>query len=91
MNGYVEALVVEEPTPCFGRVSLYELADLGDPHAVAEAKALCASCPVAAECLALALTDEVGRRPCDRFSVAGGLTARERYHLERKQRKEAVA
>ena len=49
-----------------------------------EAKAVCASCPVRAECLAYAL------RPSVRYGIWGGLNERERS-LERRRRARRVS
>lgn len=46
--------------------------------AVARAKAVCASCPVRAECLADLMAAE---DPAERFGVCGGLSADERAEL----------
>jgi WhiB family redox-sensing transcriptional regulator len=48
--------------------------DKGEP--TAPAKRVCAHCPVTAECLEYALFHD------ERFGVWGGLSARERRHLE---------
>jgi WhiB family redox-sensing transcriptional regulator len=47
---------------------------------IAEAKAVCSSCPVRSSCLAEALAHRDG------WGVFGGLTAEERARLLRKQR-----
>lgn len=46
-----------------------------------EAKAVCATCPVTAECLQAAIDE------CDKFSVRGGLTAKERLKFRTRRRK----
>ena len=53
---------------------------------LAEAKAVCASCPVAAECLAGAY-----EQPIDRDGVRGGLTPRERERLKQRARRQKKA
>jgi WhiB family redox-sensing transcriptional regulator len=53
-----------------------------DPAAVAEAKAVCARCPVREACLSVGLREEHG--------VWGGFTAGERRAARRAQREEAA-
>lgn len=57
---------------------------------VAQAKAVCAKCPVRKPCLAAALDDEAGQPPRLRETVRGGLTPRERADLDHNRRKEAA-
>jgi len=61
--------------------------DLPEDHRhrdqIAEAKAACAACPVAAQCLAAAL--EVPQ-PHDRWAIAGNTTPRERAAIRRRRR-----
>lgn len=56
----------------------------------AQAKKVCAACRVRAECLAFALEMEAGYSTPFRAGVYGGLTARERYALDRRARKAAA-
>lgn len=54
---------------------------------VAEAKAICAECPVRSDCLdyALAVEATTGRGWVGRYGVWGGLTAQERKALTRRE------
>ena len=56
----------------------------GDSDTVAQAKLICARCPVRSECLSDALASE--ERQPSRFGVRGGLTPRERTVLVRRLR-----
>jgi WhiB family transcriptional regulator, redox-sensing transcriptional regulator len=47
---------------------------------VSAAKAVCAECPVKAECLELALAND------ERYGIWGGLTERERREVKRRRR-----
>jgi transcription factor WhiB len=53
--------------------------DFFDPSKADECKALCATCPVRAECLRYCMEMERGYRECDRVGVWGGATPEERY------------
>jgi WhiB family redox-sensing transcriptional regulator len=55
-------------------------------HSAEEAKELCASCPVAAECLAFAMTPTPGASLPGTFGVWGGLSHQQRRLLRRRQR-----
>jgi len=54
-------------------------------ESVKEAKAVCARCPVRAECLEYALTNQ------EKFGVWGGLSERERRQLRRQRRLKEAA
>ncbi len=57
--------------------------DSGDPYA--DARAICAGCPVRAECLEFALTAEKGQVSSSRFGVYGGMSPRERFREYRRR------
>lgn len=57
--------------------SRYEMANQADR--VSAAKAICARCPVSAECLELALAGD------ERYGIWGGLTERERRQVKRRR------
>ncbi|MGK5730219.1 WhiB family transcriptional regulator [Streptomyces sp. URMC 124] len=57
---------------------------------VAEAKKICARCPVRKPCLADALHREAGLPQQSRATVRGGLTPRERTALDPKRREAAA-
>ena len=54
-------------------------------ESVKEAKAVCARCPVRAECLEYALTNQ------EKFGIWGGLSERERRQLRRQRRLKEAA
>jgi hypothetical protein len=54
-----------------------------DPLAVALARRVCSSCPVAADCLADALEVEAGTSPVYWAGVRGGLTPLQRARQQR--------
>lgn len=58
--------------------------DRGGP--VAEAKAVCRSCPVCRDCLEFALAE-----PAERFGVWGGTSERERRRVRAARHREALA
>lgn len=62
--------------------------DSGDRPAIAEAKSICASCPVRIACLDEALAQEGGRTASNRFGIRGGKTHSQRYHLYTRMRKQ---
>lgn len=51
-----------------------------------EAAARCAGCPVVAECLSAAMTEEAGLSAGNRYAVRGGLSPKERAALEVEER-----
>lgn len=54
--------------------------------AIGKARAICARCPVRAQCLDDILDAEGGRAPKARFGVYAGLTPRQRAHQYRARR-----
>lgn len=74
---------------CRGHEETFADADIERHHAhsrahreaVAKARAICAECPVAAECLKLALAKEGNEHYTFRYSVYAGLTPMERARL----------
>ncbi len=56
----------------------------GDRNTADEAKKVCASCPVATDCLAFALSREQGTATSGRFGIYGGVTASDRRRLTRR-------
>lgn len=50
-------------------------------HDIADAKAICAQCPVAEACLTDCIRHEGGRSSLSRWGVYGGLTPRQRVRL----------
>ena len=52
---------------------------------IAEAKSMCAACPVSTQCLTAALEEEDGLPWAHRHGVRGGLIPKERSRLARKQ------
>lgn len=66
------AACCDEPTSVF-------FPETGGPGAYDTAKAICASCPVVADCLAFAL------RTCQHAGCWGGLTPDERIELRRRE------
>jgi WhiB family redox-sensing transcriptional regulator len=73
----------QENAACKGRAHLFF--DEHIPPVVAEAKAICAECPVRAACIEFALT-----RPQERHGIWGGLTPDE-LDSERRRRSRAKA
>lgn len=84
---------------CRDQEQLFEDAD---PHgsgrtsaagrlAIAEARAVCRTCPIREECLTDTLAAEAGHDGRDRYSVAGGLTGDERYQIYRRGAEERTA
>jgi WhiB family redox-sensing transcriptional regulator len=63
---------------CRGRDPRLWFPHRGDTVSIAVAKAVCATCPVRAECLGEALA-----APFDASGIWGGMTANERYELAR--------
>ena len=60
-------------------------------NSIRKAKRICAECPVSAECLEFAMTNEFGvDSPEGRSSIYGGLTGRERHDLA-VERREGVS
>ena len=53
------------------------------PQGHAEAARLCAGCPIAEQCLAVAMRAERGLGPYSRYGVFGGLTPDQRARLAR--------
>lgn len=51
------------------------------PDGLAAAAELCAGCPIAEKCLAVAMRAEHGTGPYSRYGVFGGLTPIQRYAL----------
>ena len=68
----------DKPTPCAENTVTFDLAAEGNPYATRDAKALCATCPIWAACLAEAMAQEKKLRPADRWGIYGGLTPAER-------------
>lgn len=66
---------------CTGMEELYECADNGEKWAIAKAKEICDSCPLLTVCLERTLAYEGSDPASDRFSVAGGLSQKERFRL----------
>lgn len=62
---------------CAGKHDTMEL-----PHLRAEAKALCASCPVVAQCLDHLMRSEVGKPAGERAGYGGGMSAVDRARHE---------
>lgn len=46
------------------------------------AKAMCRVCPMARQCLALAMAEERGQSRNYRYGIRGGLTAKDRHQLD---------
>ncbi|MEU9333185.1 WhiB family transcriptional regulator [Streptomyces sp. NPDC048290] len=66
----------------------------GDQQTKADAKAVCAVCPVQLACLAVALREEGGRGHLHRHGIRGGLTPKQRrtlYDRARKGRQQQAA
>jgi WhiB family redox-sensing transcriptional regulator len=59
----------------------------GDEDGIAQAKRVCASCLVRADCLEAALADEGGRSRDGRYGVRGQMTGDERYLEYARRRK----
>lgn len=55
-------------------------------EAYAEAREVCAKCPVAAECLDRAMQDEAGRSDRARWGMWGGKTPMERKRIDKATR-----
>ena len=73
---------------CIGRYELFHVPNdawTSHPEQEAEAKAVCATCPVRAQCLALAI--EKG----DQHGIFGGRTPAERSAIRRRATKEQTA
>ena len=51
------------------------------PAALKQAKTLCAGCPIAAQCLEVAMRAEAGHGAHNRYGVFGGRTPFERHAL----------
>jgi transcription factor WhiB len=73
--------------PCTPTMSGFDLTrkfmDRWDTSSEAEARALCAGCPVRPECLAAAIEEEHGLSANNRYLVRGGLTPAGRVRLEK--------
>lgn len=65
-----------------------ETSDLGH---IAEAKAICATCPVRATCRERKLAEEGGRDWRNRYGIWGGLTPSERATVARRRTRQAAA
>ena len=73
---------------CVGRYELFHVPNdawTSHPEQEAEAKAVCATCPVRAQCLALAI--EKG----DQHGIFGGRTPNERRAIQRRRARKATA
>jgi hypothetical protein len=88
----IEAVVAFSPSPsgalrgavCVGMDTDLFFPDPSDARGIALARAVCAECPVIAECLAAAI--ERG----EKFGVFGGLTAEERDNFVRRSKRKRV-
>lgn len=73
---------------CIGRYELFHVPNdawTSHPEQEAAAKAVCATCPVRAQCLALAI--EKG----DQHGIFGGTTPNERRAIQRRRARKATA
>lgn len=61
------------------------------PHQGERGVAMCFTCPLREPCLDLALREEHGLTPCDRFGIRGGLTAPQRAQLDKYNEQKGMA
>lgn len=61
------------------------------PHQGDRAVRMCFTCPLREPCLDLALREEAGLTPYDRFGIRGGLTAPQRAQLDKYNERRAAA
>ncbi|GGZ51481.1 WhiB family transcriptional regulator [Streptomyces rubiginosohelvolus] len=50
----------------------------------AEAKAVCARCPIRTDCLVTAIAEERGLSESSRYGIRGGKSPKQRYEMERR-------
>lgn len=54
-----------------------------------DARRICSDCDVAAICLQVAMTEEAGKHQSERAGIVAGLTANQRWRLERERKRAA--